>query len=184
MRARLDLTDKADVEKLFEAAYAVKARHVGKKVYFRGIIEFSNVCRKNCFYCGIRKDNQNLTRYSMGLNEIVESARWAYDAGYGSVILQSGERRGRAFTEFIEDAIKGIKEATSGGLGITLSVGEQDEQTYERWFGAGAHRYLLRIETSNEDLYRRLHPADHSFFKRLKCLETLSAIGYQTGTGS
>jgi biotin synthase len=79
----LNRSEKGDLETLYEAAYAIKTRYVGKKVYFRGIIEFSNVCRKNCYYCGIRKDNKNLTRYSMGLDEIVESARWAYEAGQG-----------------------------------------------------------------------------------------------------
>jgi len=179
----LNLTGKKELEDLYEAAYAVKTRYVGKKVYFRGIIEFSNVCRKNCFYCGIRKDNQNLVRYSMGLDEIVESARWAWEAGYGSVVLQSGERKNRTFTAFIEKVVKRIKQVSSGELGITLSVGEQDEDTYRRWFDAGAHRYLIRIETSNEALYRRLHPADHSFSERLKSLEALKAVGYQTGTG-
>jgi biotin synthase len=179
----LGLKDKGEIEELYRSAYVMKTRYVGKKVYFRGIIEFSNLCRKNCYYCGIRKDNQNLTRYSMSLDEIVESARWAYEAGYGSVVLQSGERKNRTFTAFIEKAVKRIKQMSSDELGITLSLGEQDEETYKRWFHAGAHRYLLRIETSSEPLYRSLHPADHSFAERLKCLETLNAIGYQTGTG-
>jgi biotin synthase len=179
----LSLSEKEDLEDLYEAAYAVKTRYVGKKVYFRGIIEFSNVCRKNCYYCGIRKDNRNLTRYSMSVDEMLESARWAYEAGYGSVVLQSGERENRTFTKFIETAVKGIKRVSSGKLGITLSLGEQNEDTYKRWFDAGAHRYLLRIETSSEPLYSSLHPADHSFPERLKCLETLNALGYQTGTG-
>jgi biotin synthase len=179
----LSLSEKEDLETLYEAAYAIKARHVGKKVYFRGIIEFSNVCRKNCYYCGIRKDNRNLTRYSMSVDEIVESARWAHEAGYGSVVLQSGERKNKTFARFIEKAVNRIKQVSSGKLGITLSLGEQDEDTYQRWFHAGAHRYLLRIETSSEPLYCRLHPADHSFPERLKCLEILKALGYQTGTG-
>jgi biotin synthase len=119
----------------------------------------------------------------MSLDEIVESARWAYEAGYGSVVLQSGERKNRTFTAFIENAVKRIKQMSSDELGITLSLGEQDEETYKRWFHAGAHRYLLRIETSSEPLYRSLHPADHSFAERFKCLEMLNAIGYQTGTG-
>jgi len=179
----LSLSEKEDLEDLYEAAYVVKTRYVGKKVYFRGIIEFSNVCRKNCYYCGIRKNNRNLTRYSMSVDEILESARWAHEAGYGSVVLQSGERKNKTFTGFIEKAVKGIKKVSSGKLGITLSLGEQDEETYKGWFDAGAHRYLLRIETSSESLYHSLHPADHSFPERLKCLETLNAIGYQTGTG-
>jgi biotin synthase len=179
----LSLREKKDLEDLYQAAYTVKTRYVGKKVYFRGIIEFSNMCRKNCYYCGIRKDNQNLTRYSMSVDEILESARWAYEAGYGSVVLQSGERKNSAFTKFIEKAIKKIKQVSSGELGITLSLGEQDADTYKRWFDAGAHRYLLRIETTSTQLYRNLHPADHSFPERLKCLEMLNSIGYQLGTG-
>ncbi len=179
----LNLTGKEEIEQLYKIAYTVKTRYVGKKVYFRGIIEFSNICRKNCYYCGIRRSNRKLTRYSMTSEEIVASAKWAYENGYGSVVLQSGERRNARFVRFIEDVIKEMKKISSDQLGITLSLGEQRPDTYKRWHDAGAHRYLMRIETSNESLYRKLHPVDHSFTERLKCLETLSAIGYQTGTG-
>jgi biotin synthase len=179
----LGLNEKEEMKRLYETAYVVKTRFVGKKVYFRGIIEFSNICRKNCYYCGIRRGNRKLTRYSMTFDEIIESARWAYENGYGSVVLQSGERRDARFVRFIEDVIKEIKKISSDQLGITLSLGEQRADTYRRWWDAGAHRYLMRIETSNELLYRRLHPVDHSFDERLKSLAMLNTIGYQTGTG-
>ncbi|HEY3276039.1 MAG TPA: [FeFe] hydrogenase H-cluster radical SAM maturase HydE [Syntrophorhabdaceae bacterium] len=179
----LSLSGKDDVERLFRRAYEVKLEYVGNKVFFRGIIEFSNICGKDCFYCGIRKSNKNVDRYQMSEEEILEGARFAFESNYASVVLQSGERKDRAFTSFVERILKGIKEMSGGKLGITLSLGEQSEETYRRWFEAGAHRYLLRIETSNEELYGRLHPRDHSFRARLECLEILKKLGYQVGTG-
>ncbi len=179
----LSLEDEEQVEELRKKAYAVKTQYVGRKVFFRGLIEFSNICRKNCYYCGIRRDNANVGRYTLSFDEIVESARWAHENRYGSVVLQSGERDDQTFVDFIEKAIKGIKAVSSDRLGITLSVGEQAEETYRRWFDAGAHRYLLRIETSSESLYGKLHPSDHNYKKRLACLEMLNRVGYQVGTG-
>jgi biotin synthase len=179
----LSLKNKEDVQRLFESAYRVKVEHVGNKVYFRGLIELSNICRKNCFYCGIRKSNRNVTRYQLTEEEILESARFAYESNYGSVVLQSGEREDAKFVELVEKVVRAIKNMSSGRLGITLSIGEQCEETYRRWFAAGAHRYLLRIETSNENLYGRLHPKDHSFARRIECLKSLYKIGYQVGTG-
>ncbi len=179
----LGLTERDAMEKLFDRAYEAKTKYVGNKVYFRGIIEFSNICEKDCFYCGIRKSNRNVVRYRMSEEEILEGARFAYESNYGSVVLQSGERSDPVFAGFVERVVKAIKELSNGNLGITLSLGEQSDETYRRWFAAGAHRYLLRIETSNEALYGRLHPRDHSFRKRLECLGILAGIGYQVGTG-
>jgi biotin synthase len=120
----------------------------------------------------------------MDENEILECAKAAQEMDYGSIVLQSGERQDEPYVRFIEDVLRQIKVETSGGkLGITLSLGEQTAETYERWFNAGAHRYLLRIETSDPKLYKRLHPEDHSFETRRECLRTLRKIGYQTGTG-
>ena len=119
----------------------------------------------------------------MGVEEIVESAVWAYRAAYGSLVLQSGERTGAAFVSFVEDVLQEIGRRTGGELGITLSLGEQPESVYRRWFEAGAHRYLLRIETTRPELYRQLHPADHRFEERLDCLRRLRRTGYQVGTG-
>jgi biotin synthase len=175
--------DPAKLEELFRAAREAKLRFVGPKVYFRGIIEFSNQCVKDCYYCGIRRSNPDLTRFSMEEAEILECAKAALEMDYGSIVLQSGERQDVAFVQFIEGLLRKIKTATSGKLGITLSLGEQTAETYERWFKAGAHRYLLRIETSNPELYRKLHPEDHSFEARRHCLKLLREAGYQVGTG-
>ncbi len=179
----LALTDKQEIQDLFQQAYAVKKQYVGTKVYFRGIIELSNYCVKNCYYCGIRKDNPHVQRFTLCKDEVVESALWAFKQDYGSVVIQSGERSDEAFTEFIEDILFTLKEKTGGKLGITLSLGEQSQETYQRWYSAGAHRYLLRIETSNPELYKKLHPADHDWQQRLSCLRTMKDIGYQAGTG-
>ncbi len=176
-------TDDRALEDLFARAYSVKRRYVGPVVYFRGIIEFSNLCVKDCFYCGIRKGNLKVERFQMTHEEIVESAVWAWGAGYGSIVLQSGERRDPAFVDFVEEVVRGIRTATKGELGMTLCLGEQSVETYRRWFAAGAHRYLLRIETSNARLYRRLHPRDHDYGVRRTCLDALRTIGYQVGTG-
>ncbi|MBA4417583.1 MAG: [FeFe] hydrogenase H-cluster radical SAM maturase HydE, partial [Syntrophus sp. (in: bacteria)] len=179
----LNLKDREEIQRLFDRAYQVKVEYVGNKVYFRGLIEFSNICRKDCFYCGIRKSNRNVVRYQINEDEILESARFAYENHYGSIVLQSGERDDAQFIGFVEKIVRAVKELSSNSLGITLSLGEQREETYRRWFLAGAHRYLLRIETSNERLYGRLHPEDHSYRKRIECLKMLYEIGYQVGTG-
>ncbi len=180
---QLGLENREDVEELLRRAYEVKLRHVGPVVYFRGLIEFSNVCTKNCHYCGIRRGNARVKRFTMDAQEILEAARWAFENHYGSVVLQAGERQDQAHVAFVEELLRGIKELSGGKLGITLSLGEQSEETYRRWYAAGAHRYLLRIETSNPKLYRSLHPEDHDFGIRLECLHALHRCGYQVGTG-
>lgn len=179
----LSTTGTEQVNELYRQAYAVKKQYVGTKVYFRGIVEFSNYCVKDCYYCGIRKGNANVQRFVLSKEEAIESAMWAYEQHYGSVVIQSGERIDPDFTETIEDIVSTLRDRTQGHLGITLSLGEQTEETYRRWFAAGAHRYLLRIETSNPELYKKLHPADHSWQKRLDCIRMLKSLGYQTGTG-
>jgi len=179
----LSLTKPEEVEALYKQAYEIKKQQVGTTVFFRGIVELSNICRKNCFYCGIRKDNRNVERFLLTTNEVVKSALWAYEQHYGSVVLQSGERDDNEFVLFIEDVIQVLKEKTDGRLGITLSLGEQTEETYTRWYNAGAHRYLLRIETSSKELYKKLHPPDHDWQHRLNCIRTLKKLGFQTGTG-
>lgn len=181
----LSLTDAADLQALYDRAYAVKAAGVGRIVYYRGLIEFSNRCIKNCLYCGIRRDNGEVERFDTEREDILAMAKWAYDNQYGSLTLQSGERQDEAFIDYIEGLVRDIKALSRGGLGITLCVGEQEESAYCRWFEAGAHRYLLRIETSNPALYARLHPQDghHDWYVRKGCLDTLRSIGYQVGTG-
>jgi len=170
---------------LFNKAAEVKEKYIGKKVWFRGLIEFSNICGKDCFYCGIRKGNKNVERYNLSDDEILNAARFAYNNRYGSIALQSGELESRFVTDRIENLLHRIKELSNGELGITLSVGEQDHEVYKKWFVAGAHRYLLRVESTNKALYSKIHPDDsnHSFNRRLQCLKSIQDIGYQTGTG-
>jgi biotin synthase len=172
-------------EMLFAKSAEIKEKYIGKKVWLRGLIEFSNICGKNCLYCGIRKGNRNIERYNLSDEEIISAATFAYENNYGSIALQSGELENDNQTARIEKLIGDIKNLSEGKLGITLSVGEQKPDVYKRWFNAGAHRYLLRIETTNESLYAKIHPNDeiHNFKKRLDCLKSLQDIGYQTGTG-
>jgi biotin synthase len=170
---------------LFKKSAEITESIIGKKVWFRGLIEFSNICSKDCLYCGIRKGNKKLKRYNLSDDEILIAAKFAYDNRYGSIALQSGEIESPVVANRIENLIFRIKELSNGELGITLSVGEQKADVYQKWFDAGAHRYLLRIEATNESLYRKIHPENkkHDFMRRLKCLKSLQDIGYQTGTG-
>ena len=177
----LSLTDVLDIDALYKAAYQVKTENVGNIVYYRGIIEWSNVCAKDCNYCGIRKSNDKVQRYHMSEEEVIKAAVWAESQDYGSLVIQSGERRDEEFVSSIENMVKEIKSKTN--LGLTLSLGEQSEETYQRWFDAGAHRYLIRIETTNSELYKSMHPQDHDFNERFHCLDLLRKTGWQVGTG-
>src|SRR5450759_200523 len=170
---------------LFKKSAEIKEKYIGNKVWFRGLIEFSNICGKDCLYCGIRKGNKNLTRYNLSDDEILAAAKFAYDNRYGSIALQSGELESRFVTDRIEHLLIRIKELSNGELGVTLSVGEQETEVYKKWYDAGAHRYLLRVESTNRSLYNKIHPYDskHDFNRRLDCLKSLQDIGYQTGTG-
>lgn len=182
---RLLNTNEEDSRKIFERSKAVKEEQVGKKVYFRGLIEYSNYCSKNCLYCGIRAGNCRYIRYQMPDEEVLEAAKYAYDNKFASIVIQSGERNDRKFIDSIERLLKEIHRMSEGNLHVTLSLGEQTEETYQRWFAAGAHRYLLRIEVSNPELYRKLHPNDknHDYNERLEALRRLRKVGYQVGTG-
>lgn len=174
-----------DKKQLFQFAAEVKKTEVGNKVYFRGLIEYSNICSKDCFYCGVRLSNKNIEHYQVTDEEVIQAAQFAYDQGFASMVLQSGERSDKAFAKQIENLIREIKKIGDGSLGLTLSCGEQSKETYKRWFDAGAHRYLLRIETSNEELYYKIHPKTkkHDFQKRIQSLQDLKEVGYQVGTG-
>ena len=171
--------------RLRKSAAEIRDHEIGNRVYFRGLIEFSNICGKDCYYCGIRRSNRKVHRYNLSDDQILKAARFAHEQNYGSLVLQSGELASPAFTDRIEHLLREIKKLSGNSLGITLSLGEQEREVYQRWFEAGAHRYLLRIESSSPGLYRRLHPQDslHSFERRLECLSILRSIGYQTGTG-
>ena len=121
--ALLALDDPADLRALHDAAYAVKVEHVGRTVHFRGIVEFSNICAKDCHYCGIRRSNRDVERFRMSCDEIVEGAVWAHGEGYGSIVLQSGERRDKDFVDFVSEVLERVHDETGGELGVTLSLG-------------------------------------------------------------
>jgi len=184
----LSLESNEEIELLRQKAFEVKQKNVGQKVYLRGLIEFSNFCINDCYYCGIRKSNNSVKRYWLEEDEIMDCVRYAANRGYGSIVLQSGERRDRKFIDFVCRTIERIKSETRSetlpnGAGITLCIGEQSYITYKRFFEAGAHRYLLRIETSNPELFAQIHPENVSFDSRLECLYYLKDIGFQVGTG-
>ena len=168
---------------LYSEAYKVKKKTVGESVYLRGLVEISNICRKNCLYCGIRRDNLNTGRYELTSEEVLEAAAFAADQGYGSMVIQGGERTDSKFIDKITSLLVEIKRRWP--LGITLSLGEQTEDVYREWFEAGAHRYLLRIESSTRELYEKIHPVDavHSYETRVQALRDLRKCGYQVGTG-
>ena len=171
---------------LFARAAAVRRETVGDTLYLRGLIEYSNICRKNCLYCGIRRDNRSVARYRLTPDEVIAAARYAGERRFGSVVLQGGEITTEEHIAEVEALVVRIKALfPEAPLGITLSLGEQTEETYRRWFRAGAHRYLLRIESSSERLYRSLHPDDglHRYGDRVRALEALRRVGYQVGTG-
>lgn len=169
--------------RLHEAAYTVKSRTVGRVVRLRGLVEVGNVCVRDCVYCGIRRSNRLVARYTLELREIVRCARRAHRHGYGSLVLQGGERTDAAFADFITEALEQLHAATGGSLGVTLSLGEQTREVYRRWRQAGAHRYLLRLETSDPTLYAGLHPDRPLLEPRRRCLDLLREEGYQVGTG-
>ena len=170
---------------LLKKSREVKERVVGNKVYFRGLIEFSNICSKDCLYCGIRKSNTNVIRYDSTDEETLDACRFAWEHQFASVVLQSGEISSPVFIKRVDILLRKIKQLSNSELGITLSCGEQSRETYLRWFESGAHRFLLRIESSNPNLYYKIHPKNetHSFEKRLEALQFLKETGYQVGTG-
>ena len=186
--ALLSATDPADIERIRSTAEQLTLKHCSDVLYWRGLIEFSNICAMDCNYCGIRRGNASVKRYTLSDEQIVEAARWCSVQGYGSVVLQSGERKDPAFIDLVEKSVRRIKAETitpeqPTGLGITLCIGEQSSETYRRLFAAGAHRYLLRIESTNRELFSRIHPQAQTLDTRLACLRSLREIGYQVGTG-
>lgn len=192
----LQLDSEEDCQALYREAFDRTTRTHGNYVFFRGLIEISNICTYDCRYCGIRKGNRNAKRYSLTKEEILEAVRYSIRAGYGSIALQSGERDDPKFIDFIEDVIASIHKLSvemgiADGCGMTLSFGEQTPETYERWAQASGNRnalrYLLRIETSNRTLFEHLHSGQGALQKtwpaRIKALKDLRNAGYQVGTG-
>lgn len=182
----LEENDQNRVQQLYDDAFRTKIDNVGNKVYLRGLVEITNICRKNCLYCGIRRDNPSNDRYEIDIEDVIPAARFAYEQGYGSMVIQGGERHDKKFRDKITSILKEVRKISSESpLGITLSLGEQPFDVYQEWFEAGAHRYLLRIESSTQELFEKIHPVDesHSFQTRLTALEDLRRAGYQVGTG-
>lgn len=173
------LLENTDIEEeLAAAADRVRAAYVGSGVHLRGLIEFSNICRQNCLYCGLRRDNTQIERYRLTEAEIIGLAQKAKGYGYKTVVLQSGEDS--CFSRETMSCI--LRQIKKLDLAITLSIGERSFEDYKAFKEAGADRYLLRIETTNEQLYDELDPG-MSFENRKNCLTNLKKLGYEVGTG-
>lgn len=177
----LRTTDNAALNELWAAADQARRQNVGESVHLRGLIEASNYCARSCHYCGIRAENPDIPRYRLTREEILHSARTAARLGYGTVVIQAGEDYGLD-TDFIANTVRTIK--TELALAITLSLGERRHDELRAWRAAGADRYLLRFETSNETLYRAIHPPlGNAVSDRFAILATLREIGYEVGSG-
>lgn len=153
----------------------------GKKIYTRGLIEISNYCKNNCFYCGIRRDNREVTRYRLTKEEILQCATDGYALGFRTFVMQGGED-GAFSDEVMCDLIAAMAERFPD-CAITLSLGERSAKSYKRMYDAGANRYLLRHETADKDHYSRMHPQEMQWEHRMECLQMLREIGYQVGCG-
>jgi len=163
---------------LFYAADKVREKYKGNAVHLRALIEFTNICRNDCFYCGLRCSNKKIDRYRMTENEIINTAQKAVKLGYKTIVLQGGED-----AYFDADIMcRIIKEIKKNDIALTLSIGERNFEEYKAFKEAGADRYLMRIETTDKELYKKLHPC-MSFEKRINCLYELKSLGYETGTG-
>lgn len=176
----LNLSDKNDIQMLFNKADEVRKKFCGDEVHLRGIIEFSNFCEQNCVYCGLRKSNNQLERYRMSVDEIIETSKKIYSAGIKTVVLQSGEDS-HYTKDDITKIIKSIKQSCS--VAITLSLGERSFDEYDEWISAGADRYLLKHETANEKLYSALH-SKQKLSERVAHIKYLKSIGFQAGSGN
>ncbi|MBQ7003575.1 MAG: [Oscillospiraceae bacterium] len=190
LRTTQNLTD-AELKELLEtdtydeelriAADAVRREHYGTDVYIRGLIEFTNYCKNDCLYCGIRRSNRCAERYRLTKEEILECCKEGYALGFRTFVLQGGEDP--YYTdERICDIVSSIRESYPD-CAITLSIGEKSHESYKAYFDAGANRYLLRHETATAAHYSRLHPSELTFAKRRACLFDLKEIGYQVGAG-
>lgn len=174
------ITD-AEAEELYAQARRVREAVYGKAVYLRGLIEFTNVCKNNCYYCGIRRDNAHVERYRLDDATILEYCDRGYDLDFRTFVLQGGEDPTYSDAR-ICNLVREIKRRHPD-CAVTLSIGEKSEASYRAYFEAGADRYLLRHETANPEHYRTLHPPELSGENRKRCLKTLKAIGYQVGAG-
>lgn len=177
----IDNVSDDDREYIRSKAQGIAKSKFGNKVYTRGIVEFSNICKNDCYYCGIRKSNKNFERYRLTKEQILDCCESGYAYDYRTFVLQSGEDP--YYTdEVMCDIVSTIREKYTD-CAITLSIGERSRESYQKLFNAGANRYLLRHETANKELYEKLHPSYQKFEVRMQCLRDLKDIGYQVGTG-
>ena len=168
-------------EYISEKARKVREAYYGKDVYLRGLIEISNICRNNCYYCGIRSGNTNCERYRLSKEQILSCCDIGYELGFRTFVMQGGEDP--FYTDELIVSIIGDIKKKYPDCAVTLSMGEFEKESYQKFFDAGADRYLLRHETADKAHYEMLHPAGMSFEHRMKCLRDLKEIGYQVGTG-
>lgn len=180
-KSLLTCPDADTIAYLHRQAQEVAQGYFGNKVYIRGLIEISNCCRNNCYYCGIRKGNAHAERYRLSRESILECCEQGYEPGFRTFVLQGGEDPMQS-SDWINETVSDIR-CRFPDCAITLSLGERSREDYERFFRSGANRYLLRHETYNQTHYEQLHPTEMSQSTRLQCLKWLQEIGYQTGTG-
>ena len=162
-------------------AEKIRQQIYGKSVFVRGLIEFSNICKNNCYYCGIRRSNKSCDRYRLDTDDILDCCSIGYDLGFRTFVLQGGEDR--YFSDDVMCRIVRLIRQQYPDCAITLSLGERSRESYQQLFDAGADRYLLRHETADKDHYEKLHPQEMSFEHRMNCLKDLKEIGYQVGCG-
>ena len=177
----IEFRNEETADYLAQKADSVRKSVYGNKVFTRGLIEISNVCKNDCLYCGIRKSNKNCERYRLTDEEILECCREGYSLGFRTFVLQGGEDG-----HFTDEAVCGIVSQIKNlypDCAVTLSLGERTKESYKKLFDAGADRYLLRHETATKEHYEKLHPDNMSFDTRMECLKTLKEIGFQTGCG-
>ena len=177
----IELRSEETAHKLSELSVAERKKTYGNKVYIRGLIEVSNICKNDCLYCGIRASNKSCQRYRLTKEEILDCCQEGYDLGFRTFVLQGGED-GSFGDDFLCDLIKNIK-AEYPDCAVTLSLGERSRESYAKLKAAGADRYLLRHETADSEHYSMLHPENMSYENRMRCLYDLKDLGYQVGCG-
>ena len=181
LRFLLTTEDKACIEELARRGRETAQSIYGNTVYIRGLIEFTNYCKNDCLYCGIRRSNCNADRYRLTTEQILSCCKTGYELGFRTFVLQGGEDP-YFNDERICELVRLIKKDYPD-CAVTLSIGEKTRESYQAYFDAGADRFLLRHETANEKHYKKLHPAEMSLANRKRCLKDLKEIGYQTGCG-
>ena len=177
----LTCSDADTIEYLHQQAREVSLSHFNNKIYIRGLIEISNCCKNDCYYCGIRKSNSIVERYRLSKEQILSCCKEGYELGFRTFVMQGGEDRAQS-VEWVVEVVKDIR-TTYPDCAITLSLGELSYQDYKKLYDAGANRFLLRHETFDSSHYKQLHPDNMSAEHRQQCLRWLKEIGFQTGTG-